>query len=820
MNKLSARQSALGISLISMATLMLELLVNKVLSFSTWGSFGYMIIGSAIFGFSIAGVFIAVWQPHKKFQLHKILTVASLIFSLSVVACYLIMNFVPFNFNYIVVHPVKEIIFFAIWYLSLLLPFSMTGLIIALLLMSFKDVSNRLYAADLVGAGIGCLIVVPLFPLFGAAGQYFVCAAIGALCAFVFSYHHYPAIKKTFVFITVLFLLAAPFAQHLYPVKAHQAKRGRAKDFHSGNIQYSMWSFLSKIEVAIRPGKTRGMLWFDGGLMQSAIDRFDGDYEKAKKSRTANQATSIPYRLKPRKNVLIIAPGGGRELRAALVWGAKKVTGVELDSSVVKLVNNELNGYLGGIFNDNRVTIVNDEGRSFVRRSKKKYDSIQFISAYSTTAIQSGAVNLANSYLVTKNAFTDYFDHLTDDGVLAIARDLNLKLFFTAWEALEERGLNPEQRLILLNGATLGRNTLLAKLTPFGQSELDVIGEISQDNRIEINYAPSYLMQKVDSGERLVSEPKTRQLISQFIAVSLRDRDDFYRQFPFKVQPVVDDRPFFYSVQYVCRDIANNPARLTEEMKMYTKRKWYIPYLPIGYVARLVVLLEAAVLALLFLIFPLWKRKSEGITHSWQKISMFYFFALGLGFIWVEIILLKMFVLFLGSPVYSIAVVLFAMLTFAGIGSFYTEQLTGEISKKLIIVGLALLCLVPFVIYLYPVIFNQFLGVSFFMRVCLSISLIFPVGFILGMPFPIGLEFLGKANPESIPWAWAINGYATVIGVSTSGFAAMQIGFSNLLWVSLSIYLLGFLSLCAGNNDWKSVCDSKKEMPCSGISSL
>lgn len=178
-----------------MATLMFELLVNKALSFSTWGSLGYMIIGSAIFGFSIAGVAIAIWQPHKKYPLNILVSYASFIFACAVISSYVVMNIIPFNFEDILTNTIRQIIFFSAWYLTLLIPFSMTGFIVALLLMSFKEESNRLYAADLVGAGIGCAIVVPLFPLFGAAGQYFLCAALGAICTIIFAWKKLLKIK-------------------------------------------------------------------------------------------------------------------------------------------------------------------------------------------------------------------------------------------------------------------------------------------------------------------------------------------------------------------------------------------------------------------------------------------------------------------------------------------------------------------------------------------------------------------------------------------------------------------------------------------------
>ena len=797
MNDLTTRQAMAGIAVISMVTLMFELLINKVFSFSSWGSLGYMIIGSAIFGFSIAGVVIALWRPERKYRVSTLLGYASLTLSLSVVLCYMVMNIVPFDVTSILRHPVKQVLYFTIWYLSLLTPFSMAGFIIALLLLVFKDTSNRLYAADLVGAGIGCVVLVPFFPLIGASGLYFVCGALGAVGTILFSCRGNRKAMTMAGLLLALFLALSPFADRIYPVKTHCSKRTRQEHFEAGYIKQSMWSFLSKIEVAILPDENSGIIWFDGGMMESGIDRFDGDYEYGKKGILG--ANSIVYRLEPRRNVLIIAPAGGREVRAALTWGAQKITGVELDTSVVNLVRDELNGYLGGIFRDPRVTLINDEGRSFVRRSREKYDAIQMISAYSVTAVQSGAVDLASSYLITKEAFHDYIDHLTEDGVLSVSRDMSLKLFFTGWEVLEDKGLDPADKIVLIlnDGSTLGRNTLLLKTRPFEKDELDRIKEICLAKRMPINYAPPGLLTHADRIPELASEIKTRRLIEEFVAVPRQERRKFYDSFPYRVRPVVDDNPFFNNVRYFFRDMRSIPDRLTDELEEYTKKTYYIPFLPIGYLAKLIVLAEAAVFALLFLIFPLWKFRSEGVRLRWQRWSMCYFLCLGLGFIWIELVLLKKFILFLGNPVYSITVVLFAMLVFAGLGSLFSERLGGNLNRSLGLVGAVLVLMVLLIALVYPKIFHGFLGFSFPLRILVAVLLIAPVGFVLGIPFPIGLKFLGNSSPDSIPWAWAMNGYTTVIGVSTSSLVAMQTGFAVLLFISLGVYLLGFACLRA-----------------------
>lgn len=794
------KRAMAAIALVAMATLMFELLINKALAFSTWGGLGYMIIGSAIFGYSIAGVVIAIWKPHEKYLIERLTGYGALALAATMMLSYVVMNVVPFGFGNMYYALGANLFYFTIWYLALLLPFSLSGFIIALLLTHFKDQSNRLYGADLIGAGIGCLIVVPLFPLLGAAGVYAICATIAAACAVIFTAGRIRWLAVGAAASIVTLLAFAPVAENVYPVETHDIKRERGEHFRKGYIKNSMWSFLTKIEVAILPDATSSRIWFDGGVMQSDIDRFDGDYAAERELKRATGAASVAYRLQPRDSSLIIASAGGREVRTALAWGAKKVTAVELDPSVVKLVRDDLNDHLGGLYRDPRVVIVNDEGRSFVRRSQDKYDVIQFISAFSRGAAQSGAVDMVSSYLVTTEAFQDYLDHLTPDGMLSISYVASVRLFVTAWDALERRGLDPSTRIVMVHNdsSTMTDNTIYVKLAPFTPGELDVIRQIATD-KMPINYAPPGLMADVDHVAGLVSEPKTRRLVEQFVATAPAARQAFFDTFPYDVEPVPDNKPYYMQWRHMGVAVEDTPDRMTEEFEGFVSKKEYIPKVPLGEAAQILILVEAGVLAALFLVFPLWRYKSDGIRTRSQKLSLLYFLSLGLAFIWIEVVFLKTFILFLGSPVYSIAVVLFAMLIFAGLGSFYSERLQGTLGSKLVRVGAGIALIALAVAFLYPTLLVTFLGLPLLGRALIAVALMAPVGFVLGMPFPLGLSVLAKANPQSIPWAWAMNGYATVVGISSAALIAMRTGYAALILMSLAVYLLGFLALRASD---------------------
>src|SRR6185436_7480147 len=103
-------------------------------------------------------------------------------------------------------------------------------------------------------------------------------------------------------------------------------------------------------------------------------------------SQPSPTATASPEPLAPSPDpraregfsALIIGPGGGRDLASALVFGAARVDGVEINPIIANDVMRErFHDFSGGLYTNPRVRVVVDDGRSFVRRSSERYDVIQ-----------------------------------------------------------------------------------------------------------------------------------------------------------------------------------------------------------------------------------------------------------------------------------------------------------------------------------------------------------------------------------------------------------------------------------------------------------
>jgi len=372
----------------------------------------------------------------------------------------------------------------------------------------------------------------------------------------------------------------------------------------------------------------------------------------------------------------------------------------------------------------------------------------------------------------------------------------DVRLFFTAWTALEALGFDPNGRIILLSNDpyTFARNTLLVTKSIFTTSELEELAKICANGLVRITYISPDLLTKTPAALDVLSpKPRTRDILDRFVKLPGDRRQAFYGMFPFKVAPTTDDLPFFQDSRYFLRKLDEIPELVYEDMEELSKSSAYrsLPQIPVGSIPSLLVILEAGVIGGFTLIGPLRRHRCTGVTQGWQQLSLLYFASLGLAFIWIELVLIKSATLILGSPVYSISVVLSTILISAGIGSHLSERLPRNISKQLLFLALLISLVLPIAFYLEKWLSMLIMTSALSWRITgVGVALV-PMGLVLGLPFPCGLRWLADHSPSSIPWAWAANGLTTVLGVSTASLLAPKFGFLQLAAGALVVYLLG-----------------------------
>ena len=768
----------LGVFLISVAILSLELLLTRIFSVIMWYHFAFMAISIALFGFGLSGMYVYIFS--NKFPREKLfgqLTIASIFFSLSLILLLTAILNLKLTFFFTFASFIK----LALIYVISVIPFFFGGLFITLAITHQTNDISRIYFFDLIGASLGALLVIPLLNIFGGISSLIVISLIICIVSLFFSLSNKKLVFTSICLIVVIFSLL------LINMKYDIFRIDFAKGFQDKEAAFSKWNSFSRVDAIEHPDGKIVILNIDSNA-ETKTHRFDGDLNKLDELK--DEIYSLGYHLKNNSNVLIIGPGGGRDVLTALIFN-NTVTGVEINDIIVNdLLKGKYENFSGGLYTTTpNVNVVVDEGRSYIRRSEEKYDLIQATLIDTWAATSAGAFTLSENNLYTVEAFEDYINHLSDDGILSISRwafetpQETIRLAAISLEAMERLGIeNPEKHLLIVKqpldvsssrDAQTGVANFMLKKSEFTKEEVDKISDINKKNGFEILYSPFL---KIDN--------KYNELIFS------NDKKSFYDDYELNIRPTTDDNPFFfYTVKF--KDTFNflNLKEQAYENKIQIKTN-------VGLYILSSLLIIVFALVLLFIFMPLIFFKKNVFEESMSKKIkiLLYFTGLGIGFILIEIALMQKFMLFLGHPIYALSVVLLSILLFGGIGSFSTRNIQEDKIKKHLIFSLVgLIILVFLYILIIPIIFNKLISLSIFYRILIAIALLSPLAFLMGRPFPIGIKTMNNRFHDLTPWIWGVNGASSVFGSVLSIFLAMNLGFNIVLIIGIVSYAFSLL---------------------------
>jgi spermine/spermidine synthase len=787
-----------GVFLLSLATLLLELALTRVLSVSLWYHFGFLVISTALLGFGASGVTLALWTGlRERKNLDSALAVCGLAFSLTVVLSFRLMQAIPFEpFSVAVDH--RQFLWMPAYFLVVALPFFCSGLAISLLLTRGSKEINRLYGYDLLGAGVGCGLVALVIPRFGGSGSVLVAAFAGALAAVCFASRSRRALTSVALVISAVLLVASFYGERVIPIHVSANKSRR-----SINAIYSAWNTMSFVQVVESPSDGKDpatrVMFLDAGTAATGIEDLRPDVRTvlAKQSGEANGDSAIAYLGKAHPKILIIGSGGGRQVLDGLKAGASSITAVEINSIINEIVASRMNDFWGNLYHQPEVHLVTDEGRSFVRRSSEKYDAIISVHTISNAAVASGALSLAENYVLTREAFEDYLDHLTPDGTIFFTRpEFQIpRLVSTAREVFTNRGMGSIANHVLVY-STLRQMQSQARLAFVGgfllkRSEF-LPGELSEVRKALTVAAPSGTGA---SALKILYAPDEKQpgsLYSRIIDAA--DFAEVQRTTDSQLEAATDDKPFFNQHMRWSRirwktivDLFSQNRPLEARLALEDR--------PIAEVTLLILLAQSIVVAGLCILLPLAVLDRRGLQTGGHWSWLAYFAALGLGFIMVEVALLQRFLLFLGQPIYTYAVVLAGLLIFTGVGSYAAGKRNLELAQALKRALLGSLIVVLAMAVLTPIVFRICLGLNLPLRIVIALLLVAPLGFLLGMPFPLGLRLAMQRSSALGSWAWGVNGFFTVIGTVLALMLGMMIGFRMVLLLACVCYLAGLFAI-------------------------
>jgi hypothetical protein len=755
------------VALTTLATLLMELALTRIFSVVFYYHFAFLAISIALFGLGAGGVFSYVIAGGKGNLFEKLGRLSALNSLLVVLALA------------VVVWQRTEMtnLRLAVIYFTTALPFFVSGTIVSLAISEGMARVDRVYFFDLLGAAGGCLALLPL--LEGVRGENTIIVVAMLFAAAAAIWHTMAGSFSGRVLSVTLGL--ALLALILFNWTGRFLDVHFAKDQKLSNEFFVKWNTFSRIAVA--PEKDSGMptIFIDADA-STGIANFDFANLKERERRDLlYQGPGLPYMVLPGARTLIIGPGGGWDVARAIAGGSTDITGVEINPLIAKVIMRERYPELSrGLYFRPGVHIVVEDGRSFVRRSPDRFQIIQatLVDTWASTA--AGAFALSENNLYTTDAFVDYLSHLTPDGFLAFTRwgldppRESLRLISLGMEALSRLGETaPELHFIVAReGSTAGwgaKDTVLISRRPFPPEYLARARRTITEGRMQPVYLP---------GEP-VSNPFADLLRSP------RPRE-FQRNYRFDISPVSDNRPFFfYTVQP--RDLwafVTGADRANADYKINRAVPLIFGLMAISVIATLIVL------ALPPLLLGASLPRHPGVLWF-----LFYFVCIGAGYILVEVALIQKFVLFLGHPTYALTVVIFSMLLSSGMGSFWSRRLIGFSEAKLAATLMIVVGLVALLAAVAPPLMAAGVGWPLALKIAVTVLLIAPAGFVMGMPFPTGLMRLERRQAASVRWAWSLNAAASVMGSAGAIVCAIYFGLIQTMLIGGALYIVALVVL-------------------------
>lgn len=793
LSSFNARQMALPsvnklsflIFIIAGASLLLELALIRVFDVLWYPHMAFLVITLAMFSFGLAGVYLSLRPKVRETLTEGYITTLVLLMAVTTLAIIPAINTFKFDFTDLGgANTVAAVFNFFLIYTFISIPFFFAGLILSSGFSAHAGKIRRLYFWDLVGASLGCLLVIPLLPYFGTVGLIVIVAALVLLAAAIIC--PIRVMQGISIIVAACLVAVVSFKEGYFEFSPHMDKRGLATLMADrGFIDGSWWDPISKIDVVRYPGK-EAIRWiaYDGGSQTSYYYKFNGDYVQLRENLPKNAAAhfwspevlaSHYIKRDSGQEVLIIGSAGGQETKAALVYGASHVDGIELVGKVVSLGKGKYDKYIGGVMNDSRANIEKGEGRSFLRSTAKKYDIIQMNSNHTSSSIAAGSGALSATYLQTTDAYKEYFTHLKDDGILHINHHIYPRMVLTAAKAWQELGFKDFKRhVIVMEVPARWDNlpTFMVKMSPWTKSEVE-------DLR-------SFL-----SSSRFVSNPFGAE-DENFLS------DDFYigqlspellKKIPYNIFPTTDDRPFFNHLIKTMKQLpeVDKDVFINESVSglLNSRMQHGIP----RDIIHLIVTSGAAlVFAVVFTLVPLVFSQTGREKWPGKGYTLTYFSCLGMGFIIFELIAIQVFMKLIGYPLYTYTVVVFTCLIGAGIGSVCSETLQLYEKKRYALCFAGILVSAVAITCSYQVVFSYLLEFGTFLRSLFAILFLFPLTFFLGMAFPLGILATREKPAGTVAWAWAFNGLFTVIGSIVTVIFSLYFGFRNMLFFAVFCY--------------------------------
>ena len=794
-----------GLFLVTLSTLTYQLLLTRTFSVTMYYHFAFVAISVTMFGMAVGALAVflrpAVFVPER---VSRHLAIASAAFAVSIVLSYLTHLSIPFLIEPSLVSAYAV----ALTYAALSVPFICGGVAVSLALTRFPTQVSALYAADLAGAALGCVVVGPVLHVADAPTAVLATSAVSALAALLFAGetrsesraqgHGGRALLRGCAVLSLV--LAAAAISHGVAAR-HNAGWLRlmwVKGQYEARPLVEKWNSFSRIRVigtperAIRPSgwglsstlphdMTAHELHLDiDSYAGTELTAFHGNPEDV--AHLKYDVTNVVHYLRPDSRVIVVGTGGGRDVLSALAFNQKGITGIEINDGILDLVNRRFGDFTGHLDREPRVRFVNDEARSYIARLQDRADIIQVSLIDTWAATASGAFVLTENSLYTVNAWRIFLDHLAPRGILTVSRWYYAdrpgevyRLATLASTTLMQMGVtHPGDHYAIvrarpassINGPD-GVGTMLVSRDPLSSHDLDILETVAARMNFEVVQSPRH------------SADDT------FAAIASGDRlQDAIAQHPLNISAPTDDTPFFFHMLRL-RDVFDTARWHDQGIVRFNMTAVGV----LGVLLVTVTLLTASCILL-----PLMLSARDIPRSAFPHVL--FFAAIGFGFMLVEISQVQRLAIFLGHPVYSLSVVLFSLLLSSGAGSLSTARLKPGADNRAALTRLLLLVIVLIVFgAITPATIRNYEAASTPARIAIAVAILLPIGFFMGMAFPIGMGRALREAPSIAPWLWGVNGAASVCASVLVVVIAIGAGISTAFWAGTACYVVALVAL-------------------------
>jgi len=786
-----------ALALLSAAVLAHEVALVHIFTILHWSHFAALVIGLALLGFGASGSAVAVaarrgWITGRE---SPVFVVATALAALTFDPTYRLATTIPFDAFELIAVP-RQILYLALTWVVLGVPFFFAGAAVTLAFLIFPARIGRIYAANLVGSGTGSVLGLALVASLPAERLPAVAGAIAGLALVPLIRWSAGHRARVAVSLATVAAIALPFLPRPdVPMSPYKEER-LALELPGARVLARRDGPLGRLDLvaapALRylPGTSLGL---DRAVPARPVFYLNGEplgprsvaADTSLLRQTTTAAAFAIGRGEP-TDVLILGLGGGASIHLARASAAASITVVDPDWRIDPLL---ASGTLGP-----GVRRAATAPRAFLHATENRYDRIVVAEMGSLHGAAGGMAAAGASYLFTVEGMVDLWRALGQDGVLAITRWAVQpprevpRLLATLRAVLDTQGLPAGPRVVLVRG--WGTATLLASPRPFTPDEVGRLGDWAAARSFDVAWAPG--VTEAAANRYNVLDPDWFRLASEGLLGTTPDR--FLARYPFAVDPVTDDAPFYHHYLPFGRllELWSTGGRLS------------LPYLEWGLVVQALVFVQAVPISALLILLPLvflprGTDRSAGLRlrEGGRAAARFIYFALlGLAFMLLEVSSIQRFLLFLAEPATATSVVLAAFLVFAGLGSLTAGRLTtaGRIRSPWL-PFLAIAALAPLTWVEGQALWGAFAGSPLPVRMTLALALLAPLAFCMGMPFPLGLQRVADSDPGWVPWCWGVNGFLSVVGAAAAPLIALTVGFRGVLLLAAAMYLLAGATL-------------------------